>query len=205
LDALKKQQLRGSKRPRLAGSRATGEAAGAAQRRQQDPAAVHVQLVRGMQYLKLKRAALLALLQSEQQGQQAEQQLEELDRAVQKLNLAEVTAQLLDARWTTEQLSLAHATAKGAAQDISQSKKCSKAAKKQQQQQQQQGQQHLWPESEQPRQDVGDNQAAAPMPVTSAHSAGRLKRQCNLVPKNCRESSSSSGSSSSGSEGNDST
>jgi formylmethanofuran dehydrogenase subunit E len=49
------------------------------QRRQQDLAAVRVQLVREMQYLKLKKAALLALLQSEQE-QSEEQQEHELQQ-----------------------------------------------------------------------------------------------------------------------------
>eukprot|EP00967_Tisochrysis_lutea_P032717 scaffold38696_cov16-Tisochrysis_lutea.AAC.1 len=73
--ALQKQQQRGAKRPR--GSRATDEAGRAAQRRQHDPAAVRVRLVHDMRYIKLKKAALLALMQSEQQQQQEGQQQEQ--------------------------------------------------------------------------------------------------------------------------------
>jgi len=136
--ALQRQQLKqqqGAKRPRLAGNRAADEATAAAERRQQDPAAVRVQLVHQMRYLSLKKAALLALLQAEQQEQEQEQQLE-LEARVRRLKLPEVQAQLLDVRWSTEQLTRASGTAVDTAQDIAAAKKKAKAHKQQQRQQQ---------------------------------------------------------------------
>jgi hypothetical protein len=121
-----------------------------AQRREKDPAAKRVRLVKDMGYLSLKRAALLGLLQQQQmgeqqqqqEGQQQEQQEEQLAAEVRKLNLAEVTAQLLDARWSTQQLEV---TAQAAAQQIKEQRQQAKSAKlaPQQPRPQQQPQQQL--------------------------------------------------------------
>ena len=167
--ALEKQKLHAGKHPRL-NTQANKAAGRAAQQRQLDPAAARVQLVHSMRCLKLKRAALLALLQSEQQqGRKPKQQQLEHDTVVQKLNLAQVTAQMLVARWTTEQLTLAHATAQRAAQGTCNMKKLTKASKKQQQEQQQeqqQKQQQEWQELAQQQQETGESQAA-PVPMTA--------------------------------------
>ena len=53
---------------------------------------------------------------------------------VSKLNLADVTDELLDARWTTQQLEIAAATAQSAAAEIKELKHQGKAARQQQQQ-----------------------------------------------------------------------
>lgn len=100
---------------------------------------MRVHLVHKMGYLLLKRAALRALLQAEQQqGQEQGQQLE-LEAQVRKLKLPEVHMQLLDARWSTEQLSRAAATAVDTARDMAAAKKA-KASKRQQQREQHQEQ-----------------------------------------------------------------
>ena len=76
---------------------------------------------------------------AEQQPQLEQQQQAAVEaERVSKLNLADVTAKLLDARWTTQQLEIAAATAQSAAAEIKELKGQDQAARRQQQQQQQQ-------------------------------------------------------------------
>jgi len=148
--ALQKAQSSSKGRTRRGVQGAEQQAKETAQRREKDPAAKRVRLVKDMGYLSLKRAALLGLLQQQQmgeqqqqqEGQQQEQQEEQLAAEVRKLNLAEVTAQLLDARWSTQQLEV---TAQAAAQQIKEQRQQAKSAKlaPQQPRPQQQPQQQL--------------------------------------------------------------
>ena len=93
-----------------------------------------MQHLQAMRYLPLKKAALLALEQSVQQpGQLSEQQQQHQQQEIKGLNVAEVDAQLLDARWSTEQLAMASDTAKQAAADITDAKKRAKHSRQQQQ------------------------------------------------------------------------
>jgi len=147
---LQKAQSSSKGRTRRGVQGAEQQAKEAAQRREKDPAAKRVRLVKDMGYLSLKRAALLGLLQQQQMGEQQqqqegqpqEQQEEQLAAEVRKLNLAEVTAQLLDARWSTQQLEV---TAQAAAQQIKEQRQQAKSAKlaPQQPRPQQQPQQQL--------------------------------------------------------------
>ena len=165
----------------------------AAQRREKDPAAKRVRLVKDMGYLSLKRAALLGLLQQQQMGEQQQQQEEQLAAEVRKLNLAEVTAQLLDARWSTQQLEVAARAAQAAAQEIKEQRQQAKSAKLAPQQPR--PQQQLQQQDQQP-------QPQAPLPSK----APRLARQCMLVQPMTmyKEDSNSDSSSSSGKSSNDS-
>jgi hypothetical protein len=83
-----------------------------------------------------------------------------------------VTAQLLDARWSTQQLEVATRAAQAAAQEIKEQRQQAKAAKlaPQQPHPQQQPQQELPQQDQQP-------QPQAPLPSK----APRLARQCTLV------------------------
>jgi glycerol-3-phosphate dehydrogenase len=201
--ALDNQKQRAPRAARSTSNRAANEAEGAAQRRRQDPAAVRVQLVRDMRYLKLKRAALLALLQSEaeqqQEQQEQQQQSEEWQQeqeAVHRLKLPDVEAQLLDARWSTEQLTFVRDQVLHAAQDLAESKKQSK--QRRQQHQQQEGQAQQQDESvPAAKTSSAATTAAAPSAATQPEQApvpqcGRLARSCNLAQQSMKELSSSS-------------
>lgn len=181
LEAAHASAKSGSSRGRKRGRGQAGQLAmEAVQRRDHDPAARRVSLVQAMRYLPLKKAALLGLLQqqlaasAEQQPQQEQHQQQqqqqqkaaaEADR-VRRLDLADVTAELLDARWSTEQLETAASVAAAAASEMKAQKDLAKSVRQKaaadQQQQQQQGQQQQEPEPLQP-----------PRPA----------RQCTLVPQ----------------------
>jgi len=195
--ALQKAQSSSKGRTRHGVQGAEQQAKEAAQRREKDPAAKRVRLVKDMGYLSLKRAALLGLLQQQQMGEQQQQQEEQLAAEVRKLNLAEVTAQLLDARWSTQQLEVAARAAQAAAQEIKEQRQQAKSAKlaPQQPRPQQQPQQQLQQQDQQP-------QPQAPLPSK----APRLARQCTLVQPMTmyKEDSNSNSSSSSGKSSNDS-
>ena len=180
--ALQKAQSSSKGRTRRGVQGAEQQAKETAQRREKDPAAKRVRLVKDMGYLSLKRAALLGLLQQQQE--------EHLAAEVRKLNLAEVTAQLLDARWSTQQLEV---TAQAAAQQIKEQRQQAKSAKLAPQQPR--PQQQLQQQDQQP-------QPQAPLPSK----APRLARQCMLVQPMTmyKEDSNSDSSSSSGKSSNDS-
>lgn len=72
--ALQKAQSSSKGRTRRGVQGAEQQAKEAAQRREKDPAAKRVRLVKDMGYLSLKRAALLGLLQQQQMGEQQQQQ-----------------------------------------------------------------------------------------------------------------------------------
>jgi len=159
-----------------------------------------VRLVREMRYVQLKKAALLALQQSEQQqGQLSEQQQQEQQDEVQKLSLEEVQAQLLDARWSTEQLTMARDTAQRAAIGISNAKKESKKQRQQQQQQQQvQGleQQGRQGHGQQEQEEVARSIAASAPAQAVVPASRQPRRQCTLVRQSCYVDSDDSGTSS---------
>ena len=183
--ALQKAQSSSKGRTRRGVQGAEQQAKETAQRREKDPAAKRVRLVKDMGYLSLKRAALLGLLQQQQE--------EHLAAEVRKLNLAEVTAQLLDARWSTQQLEVAARAAQAAAQEIKEQRQQAKSAKLAPQQPR--PQQQLQQQDQQP-------QPQAPLPSK----APRLARQCMLVQPMTmyKEDSNSDSSSSSGKSSNDS-
>jgi hypothetical protein len=181
--ALQKAQSSSKGRTRRGVQGAEQQAKEAAQRTEKDPAAKRVRLVKDMGYLSLKRAALLGLLQQQQE--------EHLAAEVRKLNLAEVTAQLLDARWSTQQLEVAARAAQAAAQEIKEQRQQAKSAKLAPQQPR--PQQQLQQQDQQP-------QPQAPLPSK----APRLARQCMLVQPMTmyKEDSNSDSSSSSGKSSN---
>jgi len=72
--ALQKSQSSSKGRTRRGVQGAEQQAKEAAQRREKDPEAKHVRLVKDMGYLSLKRAAMLGLLQQQQMGEQQQQQ-----------------------------------------------------------------------------------------------------------------------------------
>ena len=72
--ALQKAQSSSKGRTRRGVQGAEQQAKEAAQRREKDPAAKRVRLVKDMGYLSLKRAAMLGLLQQQQMGEQQQQQ-----------------------------------------------------------------------------------------------------------------------------------
>jgi len=92
---------------------------------------------------------------------------------VRKLNLVDVHAQLLDAKWSTQELRAAHAVAVAAADEISSAKKSVKAERAAQRQQ--------------PQQQANTSRA-------------RLVRQCMLVEARDSRGSSSESDSKGGSE-----
>ena len=107
---------------------------------------------------------------AEQQPQLEQQQQAAVEaERVSKLNLADVTAKLLDARWTTQQLEIAAATAQSAAAEIKELKGQDQAARRQQQQQQQQ--------------QVQCATTVEQQPAAADERQPRLARECTLVQR----------------------
>ncbi|KAF5826680.1 hypothetical protein DUNSADRAFT_2372 [Dunaliella salina] len=128
---------RGRKRAR---AEAADHAKQAAERRKGNPAAVRVRLV--CEFLPLQRAVLLALHQipapstsSSSSSNSMSKEEQDLQQQILRLKVTEVHAQLLDKRWTTEQLQDARNSTAAAANDIPVRKKAAMAARKGQQQQ----------------------------------------------------------------------